>query len=193
MHDNQLTRVSRSVTPERRFTALSTSHGRRAGVALCPEVSGACSEAQIETDGLFQAHQLTWMESPSPTPQSRLVDRVQVSRVDITDVVTRKAGIAVQRDVGLRRPFCSGNDGDRYRAETLDQHIDRQHDDRVLPCPRQPGIPDIATEGIHRLVNVASGHTVRERSRLTSVELIVGGRQAHLLGAPVHQSQALPD
>lgn len=162
-------------------------------VALCQAVSGARSEAQIETDGFFQAHQLTWMESPSPTPQSRLVDRVQVSRVDITDVVTREAGIAVQGDVGLRRPFGSGNHGDRHRAEALDQHIDRQHHDRMLPCPRQPGIPDIATEGIHRLVGVASSHTVRERSRLTSVKLIVGGCQVHLLGAPVHQSQAFPD
>jgi hypothetical protein len=89
-------------------------------VAPCQAVSGVRSEAQIEADSFFQAHQLTWMESPSPAPQSRLVDGVQVGRVDVADVVTREAGIAVQGDVGLRRPFGSGNDRDRHRAETLD-------------------------------------------------------------------------
>jgi hypothetical protein len=166
-------------------------------LALCRAVSGLValltSEAQIETDGFFRAHQLTRMESPSSAPQSRLVDCVQVGRVDVADVVTRETGITIQGDVGLRRPFSSGNDGDCHRAETRDQHIDRQHNDRMLPCPRQPGIPDIAPERVHRLVDVADSHSVWQRSRLTSIELIVSCCQVHLLGTPVHKSQAFPD
>ena len=63
--------------------------------------------------------------------------------------MTCEAGIAIYRDVGLRRPFSSGNDGCRHRAEARDEHVDRQDDDRMLPYSRQPGIPDVASERLH--------------------------------------------
>jgi len=50
----------------------------------------------MKADGFFEVHQLTRMESASPTPQQRLVACVRVCRVDVADVVTREPGIATQ-------------------------------------------------------------------------------------------------
>lgn len=99
------------------------------------------------------------MKPSAPPPEPRLADRVQVCRIDIADVITREASLAVQRYVGLRRPFGSGDDSYRHRAQAGDQYVDRQHDDRMITHSWQACVPDITPERVHRLVAVGCNHS----------------------------------
>jgi hypothetical protein len=113
------------------------------------------------------------MKPSAPVPQPRLVDRVQVCRVNVADVVTRETSVATQGYVRLPRPFGSGNDSHRYGAQPRDQHIDRQHDDRMITRPWQARVLDITSERVHGLVTVGCNHSSWQRSRLAPIELVV--------------------
>ncbi len=99
-------------------------------------------------------------------PQPRLVDRVEVCRVDVADVVARQARFAVYRYMRLPRSFSPGDDGDRHGAQARDQDVDRQDNDRVIPCPGKARIPDVASERLHRLLRVCCHHARWQRSCL---------------------------
>jgi len=148
------------------------------------------SETEVDADGFFQPHELARVKPSATAPEPRFVDRVQVCRIDIADVITREASFAIQGYVGLRRPFSSGDDGYRHGAQARDQHVDRQHDDRMLTCPRQARVPDITPERVHGLVAVGCNHSSGQRSRLAAVELVVGCREIHFTSAPVQQPEA---
>ena len=60
---------------------------------------------------------------------------MEVRRVDVADVVARQARFAVYGYMRLPRSFSSGDDGDRYGTQARDQDVDRQDNDRVIPCP----------------------------------------------------------
>jgi hypothetical protein len=116
---------------------------------------------------------------------------MQVGRVRIADVVSGETRVAVQGYVGLCRSFGSGDDGHGHCAQARDQHIDGQHDHRMLAGPWQLRIPDVAPERIHGLVGVFSNYSRWQRSRLSRIELVIRGSQIHLLRAPVKQAETL--
>jgi hypothetical protein len=125
-------------------------------------------------------------------PQPRLVDRVEVCRVDVADVVASQARFAVYRYMGLRRSFSSGNDGDRHGAQARDQDVNSQDYDRVTPRPGKARIPDVASEWLHRLLGVCCHHARWQRSSLPRIELR-RKRRRHLASAAVKQAQPFSD
>lgn len=147
------------------------------------------SKTEVETNGFFQAEQLARVKPSAPPPEPGLVDRVQVCRIDIADVITREASFAIQRYVGLRRPFSSGDDSYRHGAEARDQYVDRQHDDRMITYSWQARVPDITAERVHRLVAVGCNHSSWQWSRLAVIELVVSCREIHFASPPMHQPQ----
>jgi len=132
------------------------------------------SKTEVETDRFFQ--QFSRVKPAAPPPEPRLVDGVQ-------------ADFAVQRYVGLRRPFGSGDNSHRHGAQAGDQYVDRQHDDRMVTHSWQARVPDITSQRVHRLVAVGCNHSCWQWSRLAVVELVVSCREIHFTSPPVHQPQ----
>jgi len=118
---------------------------------------------------------------------------VEIRRVDVADIVACPARFAVYGYMCLRRPFSSGDDGDRYGAEARDQDIDRQDYDRVIPCAGKACMPDVTSERLHRLLRVCCNHARWQWSCLPRIELVVSGGDIHLASAPVKQAQPFPD
>src|SRR5216684_8208663 len=93
------------------------------------------SEAEVGADGFFQSHQLARVKPPASAPQPGFVDRVEICRVDVADIVARETRFAVQGNMGLLWSLSPGDDGHSHGAQARDQHVDRQYDDWMIACP----------------------------------------------------------
>src|SRR5260370_33772925 len=81
------------------------------------------SEVQIGPNGLLDPLEFDQVKPPTLVAQPWLVARMQVGRVDITDVITGKACITIQPYVGTGRPLSSGDQGNRHRAQPRGQGL----------------------------------------------------------------------
>ena len=63
----------------------------------------------------------------------------------------------------------------------------------MLADNRNPDVPHLASQRLHRLSAVGRGNSSRQRCRLTGVELVVGGDHRCLSCALVDEPEALAD
>ena len=137
-------------------TAISVGHAhpvfaRVIGgpIKLAAEQEMGYSESEIEPDCILKPSHFAWAQQAATPVQPRLVDRVEVGRVDVAHLMPGQADVAVYGYMGARRPFSAGDHSDSNGAQPLAQGADGQHDYWVVAYPGQMSVPDFSSERIH--------------------------------------------
>jgi hypothetical protein len=101
-------------------------------------------EPEVEPDRVFQRRHLARAQQAAASVQPRLVDRVQVCGIDVADVISGQARVAVYGYVSAAWSFIPRDQGNCDRAQPRAQGVDGKHDHAMVANARQASFPDLA-------------------------------------------------